>query len=121
MYPVISVRCDSFSFKQFSKSADCSRLTGAAWSETFLAERDCGTRMSCWQLSHFNVVPAVARSNLSVVWQCGHWKTMSRGVFADDSEGSVEFVCIAQKKAKAIPPTGRDRVALLGFIDRGFL
>src|SRR5437660_12724675 len=61
--------------------------------------------MSCWQLSHFNVVPAVARSSLSVVRQCGHWKTMSCAVFADDSEGSVEFVCIpAEKKQRLYHP-----------------
>src|SRR6266436_2068117 len=117
MYPVTSVRCDSFSFKQLSKSAGRSRLAGAAWSETFSAERERGTRMSCWQLSHFNVVPALARSSLSVVRQCGHWKTMSRAVFADDSEGSVEFVCIPREKKQTLYHSrGRDSVTLLGVL-----
>jgi hypothetical protein len=31
---------------------------------------------------------------------------MSDAVFADDSEGSVEFVCIPGEKAKVIPSTG---------------
>jgi hypothetical protein len=48
---------------------------------------------------------------------------MSCAVFADDSEGSVEFFCIpAEKKAKVIPfSPERDSVTLLGFLARGFL
>jgi hypothetical protein len=43
-------------------------------------------------------------------------------VFADDSEGSVEFVCIpAEEKQRLYHPSGRDSVTPLGFFARGFL